>query len=187
MRDPGAVYYRTLWTRLAAEANETTPEQFERLVHVESAAVTCPFDCMLEVHYTFQIGWLVIPVTDQMFVHGRPRSGAWPAAGDTSWYTEVQIRDDVTNHVDHIASDTVSHSTLTLAFASRDDAVAAFVRMFGHEPAQRTAWAIQAGKGMPTWEHPSFEYDSPADACVGDHVLDLVTGTRYRSPYRFCR
>ncbi|HEV7556846.1 MAG TPA: hypothetical protein VGO00_15375 [Kofleriaceae bacterium] len=180
---PGTDYYRALWVRLAAEANETTPEHFERIVHVQAANVICPHDCELVVDYTYEIDWLTIAVKDEIFVH----SGTGPPeVNDYVWYAEPAIRDDVAHFIDHIGHDTVRNASLKLAFANRDDAVAAFVHRFGHEPAPRTSWAYSYGKGLPHWQHPSFDYDAPADACVGLHVLDLVTGEQHHDRDVIC-
>ena len=185
INNPGTDFYRGLWLRLAAEANETTPEHFERIIHVESAEIVCPYDCELVVNYTYQIDWLAIPVKDEIYVHSNQGEHR-PADHDYVWYAEDAIRFDVEHSIDHIAHDTVVNAGLKLAFANRDDAVASFVRMFGHEPTARASWAYSYGKGMPDWQHPTFEYDAPADACVGLHVLDLVTGQQHHDRTVIC-
>jgi hypothetical protein len=184
MHEPGADYYRGVWLRLAAEANEVSPEAFARIVHVDSSTLTCPQDCLLEVHYTFHVDWLAIEEKDYFFVHDHPRTGTWPAPDDARWYSEDEIR--AAHDIGHIESHTATSAALKLAFSSRDDAVAEFVRLFGHEPAQRLGWAYSYGKGMPSWEHPSLEYDAPADHCSGQHVLDLVTGHPHHERDEIC-
>jgi hypothetical protein len=166
--DPGVAFYRDLWLRLAAEQNETTPDELARVVHVESAELACPHDCLLDVRYSFEIDWLTVHVRDEVYV--RERGGA-------RWFSEAEIRDDLAKGNDRVADDTVEHANLKLAFASRDEAVAAFVNMFGGAPSIRDGWAYSYGKGRPYWQHPTLEREVDGD-CAQE--LDLVTGVSHR-------
>src|SRR5262249_16775430 len=146
--DPGVAFYRDLWFRLAAEQNETTPDELAHVIHVDSAELSCPHDCLLEVKYTFAIGWLTIHVRDEMYVRAR---------GGPRWFSGVEIGDDLAHGFDRVADDTFEHASLKLAFASREEALATFVNMFGGAPSIRDGWAYSYGKGRPFWQHPTLE------------------------------
>jgi hypothetical protein len=175
--EPDIAYYREIWLRLAAEANDIPPEKLAGLVHVTASNIACPWDCRLEVKYTLALGWLAVTTRDYIYVRSR---------GSDRWASEATIRRDADEGDERIESNTADRGTLALAFASRDAAVEAFVARFGHAPEEGFDWVEHGGKGIPFWEHPVLVSHHIVAGCDHDEQLDLVTGSAELVPSAIC-
>jgi hypothetical protein len=170
---PPLASYGRLWLDLAAEANEVSPAELSATIRDISTSWACPHDCIFEVHYRYDIGWLPVTVRDFFYIRDR--------RGDRSryWSDAAQIRDSLAHGDGHIDRTTIKHVALVLHFASRADAEAAFVARFGRPPELRIEW-LHSLPHSPLWEHPVLAAHPP-DACTNGYV-DLVTGAALTRP-----
>jgi hypothetical protein len=165
---PNATSYLPTWERIAAQQNHLTVDEFRSRITVDAPRIEC-WDhggtgrarvndatgggaCRFVVRYHYALSWIALDETDHFFV--RDDEGG-PFATDASlrdafarepWYGRISEMHSLKN---------------PLAFTSREDAVAAFMKRFGHAPQREIKWTVQHWvKSSDRSEHPAFEGES---------------------------
>jgi hypothetical protein len=177
---PPVETYRALWVRLAAERNAMTSEAFvARTTVTEAPEIRCDAGfgtCAFEVTYRYRVAWIELTEQDRFFVR---TSASGP------WLTTEQIFGDLergASSPEHIGR--MHKVDKPLAFASLDEAKAAFTARFKHAPKPEVAWRpYPLGSGTSHRADPVLE--GTTHGCTTE-VLQLLTGAAGDEADRYC-